>query len=93
MDQTLQILKDETKIVARRFADQHKFPIEYVHEAFAILSPFFQEGKEEFKKDQIDELYGFPKSIEESSLILLTIGRRDLNLEYKHKVMSVKLSE
>jgi hypothetical protein len=74
--------------VARRFADAHNYPVEYVHEAFAILSPFYDQDKEEFKKDEIDELYGFPKTIEESSHIFLTLGRRDVKLEYQHKVLT-----
>lgn len=58
-----------------------------MHEAFAILAPYFHEGKDEFIKDEVDELYGFPKTIEESSHIFLTLGRRDVKLEYQHKVL------
>ena len=76
------------EIVARRYADEHEFPIEFVHEAFAILSPFYQAEKEAFKEDEVDELYGFPKTIEESSRIFLTLGRRDVKLEYQHKVLT-----
>lgn len=83
-------LEMNNDIVARRYADEHEFPIEFVHEAFSILSPFYTSGKEQFKEDELDELYGFPKSIEESSRILLTLGRRDIKLEYKHKVLSNK---
>jgi hypothetical protein len=43
---------------------------------------------ESFQEDEIDELYGFPKTIEESSRIFLTLGRRDVKLEYQHKVLS-----
>ena len=43
---------------------------------------------EQFKEDELDELYGFPKTIEESSRIFLTLGRRDIKLEYKHKILS-----
>ena len=80
-------LEKEKQVVARRFADQHEYPIEFVHEAFSILSPFYQLDREEFIKDEIDELYGFPKTIEESSRIFLSLGRRDVKLEYKHKVL------
>lgn len=76
------------EIVARRYADEKEFPIEFVHEAFGILSPFYTLGKEQFKEDELDELYGFPKTIEESSRIFLTLGRRDIKLEYKHKVLT-----
>jgi len=83
-------LENNEEVVARRFADEkdHNYPIEFVHEAFGILSPFYQTGKEPFIKDEVDELYGFPKTIEESSRIFLTLGRRDVKLEYQHKVLS-----
>lgn len=83
-----QRLELNEEIVARRYADQHEFPIEFVHEAFGILSPFYTLGKEQFKEDELDELYGFPKTVEESSRIFLTLGRRDIKLEYKHKVLT-----
>ena len=44
--------------------------------------------KEKFKEDEVDELYGFPKTIEESSRIFLTLGRRDVKLEYQHRVLN-----
>ena len=81
-------LEMNQEIVARRYADQHEFPIEFVHEAFNILSPFYNMKSEQFKEDELDELYGFPKTIEESSRIFLTLGRRDVKLEYKHKVLT-----
>ena len=90
LDQLFVTLQKDKKVVARRFADQYKFPIEYVHEAFAILAPYFQEGKDEFIKDEVDELYGFPKTMEESSHIFLTLGRRDVKLEYQHRVLMYK---
>jgi hypothetical protein len=83
-------LQNEKRVVARRFANQHCYPIEYVHEAFAVLSPFYKQEKEVFKQDEVDELYGFPKTIEESSHIFLALGRRDVKLEYQHKVLSVE---
>jgi hypothetical protein len=80
-------LQSDSVVVARRFADEYHFPIEYVHEAFAILSPFFLEQNEPFIIDEVDELYGFPKTIKESTSIFLALGRRDLKLEYKHKLL------
>lgn len=80
-------IEDKQRAVARRFADENKYPIEFVHEAFGILSPFYSRDKESFIQDEIDELYGFPKTIEESSRIFLTLGRRDVKLEYQHKVL------
>ena len=76
-------------VVARRFADKYNYPIEYVHECYAILNPFMQSGKEDFIKDEVDELYGFPKDITETTAIFLSIGRRDVKLEYKHKTLSL----
>lgn len=81
-------LEKKEKVVARRFADDHAHPIEYVHEAFGVLSPFYRLDKEKFKEDELDELYGFPKTIEESSRIFLTLGRRDVKLEYQHRVLT-----
>lgn len=80
-------LENKEAVVARRFADDHSYPIEYVHEAFGILGPFYSTAKEPFKEDEVDELYGFPKTIEESSRIFLTLGRRDVKLEYQHRVL------
>lgn len=81
-------LEENKEIVARRYADEHEFPIEFVHEAFSILSPFYQIKSEQFKEDELDEIYGFPKTIEESTRIFLSLGRRDIKLEYRHKVLS-----
>ena len=83
-------LLSNSKVVARRFADAHQFPIEYVHEAINILSPFYRIDKEPFILDEVDELYGFPKTIEESTRIFLTLDRRDIKLEYTHKVINLK---
>ena len=83
-----QKLENGEAVVARRYADQCAYSIEFVHEAFSILSPFYKPDKEKFKEDEIDELYRFPKTIEESSRIFLTLGRRDVKLEYQHKVLS-----
>lgn len=81
-------IEEKQSVVARRFADDNKYPIEFVHEAFGILSPFYSLDKEPFIQDEVDELYGFPKTIEESSRIFLTLGRRDVKLEYQHKVLN-----
>jgi len=34
-------------------------------------------------------LYGFPSTITEVTPIYLALGRRDLKLEYQHKVISL----
>ena len=83
-------IEDKQRAVARRFADENKYPIEFVHEAFGILSPFYSLDKEPFIQDEVDELYGFPKTIEESSRIFLTLGRRDVKLEYQNKILLKK---
>ena len=82
-------LKKEKQIVARRFADKHGYAMEYVHEAFSILHPFLNAERMKFKMDELDELYGFPKEITEASRLYFSIGRRDANLEYQHKILSV----
>jgi hypothetical protein len=86
-------IEQKESVVARRFADEKKYPIEFVHEAFGILSPFYCSDKKPFIQDEVDELYGFPKTIEESSRIFLTLGRRDVKLEYQHKVLAKNTQE
>lgn len=80
-------IEEKQSVVARRFADYNKYPIEFVYEAFGILTPFYSLDMEPFIHDEVDELYGFPKTIEESSRIFLTLGRRDVKLEYQHRVL------
>ena len=76
---------------ARHLADEEKVDIEFINEALYILYPYFkydQSGNDtEFIKDELDELYGFPKTQTETSSIFLTLGRRDIELEYKHKIL------
>ena len=86
-------IEEKQSVVARRFADENKYPIEFVHEAFGILTPFYTIDKEPFIQDEVDELYGFPKTIEESSRIFLTLGRRDVKLEYQHKVLKKNIDK
>lgn len=85
----IKALKDKKQVVARRFADDHDYPIEYVHELFGLLHPFYKPSTEAFIMDELDELYGFPKELTESSSIFFALGRRDAKLEYQHKVLSV----
>jgi hypothetical protein len=85
----LATLKKGTSIVAREFADANNFPMEFVHECFAILHPYFNLSNKSFELDEIDELYEFPIEIKESSRIFLTLGRRDIKLEYQHKILSL----
>ena len=82
-------LKKGESVAARIFADNHNFPIEFVHECFAVLHPYLNASKKSFEVDEIDELYEFPIEIKESSRIFLTLGRRDIKLEYQHKILSL----
>ena len=76
-------------IYARRFADKYKYHIEYVHEIFALLQPWVKSSREVFEQDTVDELYGFPSEMTEVTPIYLSLGRRDVKLEYQHKVISI----
>jgi hypothetical protein len=76
-------------IYARRFADDYGYDIEYVHEIFALLHPWVNTSRESFEPDTVDELYGFPSTMTEVTPIYLALGRRDLKLEYQHKVISL----
>jgi len=89
MDKICDGLQSGQKIYARRFADEHQFSIEYVHEIFAVLYPWVLNTREKFEEDTVDELYGFPSTITETTPIYLALGRRDLKLEYQHKVISL----
>lgn len=82
-------LTDGKKVYARRFADEHNYDIEYVHEIFALLHPWVKSEREKFEEDTVDELYGFPSIMTEVTPIYLALGRRDLKLEYQHKVLSL----
>jgi hypothetical protein len=83
------VLKKGTPIIARNFADANNFPVEFVHECFAVLHPFLDFSSKPFEVDEIDELYEFPIEIKESSRIFLSLGRRDIKLEYQHKILSL----
>jgi hypothetical protein len=85
----LLFLKKGTPIVAREFADANNFPVEFVHECFAVLHPYLNLSNKSFELDEIDELYEYPIEIKESSRIFLTLGRRDIKLEYQHKILSL----
>lgn len=82
-------LESGEKIVARRFADAHGYEMEIVHECFALLHPWIRQERMDFEQDTLDELYGYPTTITETTPIYLALGRRDVKLEYKHKVISL----
>lgn len=85
-------LKNQKPMIARQYADAEKIEIELINEALYVLYPYFkytQIGNDTaFIKDDLDELYGFPKNQTETSSIFLTLGRRDIELEYKHKILN-----
>jgi hypothetical protein len=81
-------LEKNEKVIARHYAVDHSHPIEFVHEAFGVLIPFYDAESLPFKRDEVDELYGFPTTIEESSRIFDTLGRRDVKLEFQHRILS-----
>ena len=89
LSHVLQALGNGERLYARRFADAHQYPMEYVHEIFALLHPWVRSDREVFEADTWDELYGFPSIMTEVTPIYLALGRRDLNLEYQHKVISL----
>lgn len=84
-------LIEKKPVIARQFADEESLDIELINEALYILYPYFkydQLGKDNnYIQDELDELYGFPKTQTETSSIFLTLGRRDIDLEYKHKIL------
>jgi hypothetical protein len=77
------------EVYARKFADENKYDMEYVHEIFSLLHPWVKGSRKPFEEDTVDELYGFPSIITETTPIYLALGRRDLKLEYQHKVISL----
>ncbi len=89
LSKVLEELSKGKTLYARRFADEHDYNIEYVHEIFALLHPWIKSSRETFEADTIDELYGFPSTMTEVTPIYLSIGRRDLKLEYQHKAISL----
>ena len=60
----------------REFSDRNKYPIEFVHEAIDILSAFYNISNKNFLKDELDELYDFPKEITESSGCYFQLKKR-----------------
>ena len=90
LNDVLSELKEKKDLTARRFADSKGYNIEYVHEIFALLHPWVKSDRRPFEEDVVDKTYGFPVDITEVTPIYLALGRRDLKLEYQHKVLSIK---
>jgi len=89
LDKVINSLEMGAPIFARRFADENNYSIEYLHEVFALLHPWVNASKSPFQEDVVDELYGFPSEMTEVTPIYLALGRRDVKLEYQHKVLSI----
>ena len=89
LDKLCDSLEQGGEVYARRFADENKYDMEYVHEIFALLHPWVKNSRKPFEEDTIDELYGFPTNITETTPIYLALGRRDVKLEYQHKVITI----
>jgi hypothetical protein len=88
---TQQAISDLEKglLVARQFANKYKFPMEFVHEVFDAISPYYVSSRQSFEIDIIDELYDFPKELTEASRVLFSLGRRDTKLEYQNKTLKI----
>ena len=86
-------IKNNQPVIARQLADFEKIDIELINEALYILYPYLkydQNGEDNiYIKDEPDELYEFPKNQTETSSIFLILGRRDIDLEYKHKILKL----
>jgi hypothetical protein len=89
LDKLCEQLQSGKRIYARRFADAYGYELEFVHECFAMLHPWINQYREAFEEDTVDEIYGYPVNITETTPIYLSLGRRDVKLEYKHKVISL----
>jgi hypothetical protein len=81
-------LQQGRTVVAHRFAEEHQLPIEPMHEAFTLLAPWVHPGRIPFAEDAVHELYGYPLDLTEASPIYLALGRRDLTLEYQHRILA-----
>jgi hypothetical protein len=82
-------LTEQKEVFVRRFADAHGYSSESVHEIYAVLHPWVKSRREAFEEDIMDELYGIPSVVTEATPVYLALGRRDVRLEYQHKVLSL----
>ena len=88
IDTLKQLLNDGRKVVALRYANENKLNTELVHEALAVLAPFYHTQGLKFEKDELHPLFKFPEEYTESSHVFLHLGRRDATLDYQHNVLS-----
>ena len=83
-------VRADGEVVARRFADLHGHPIEFVHEAMSALTACLRMERRAFEPAEFDPLYDFPKQMNESAQIYMALGRHDLKLEYRHRVLTIQ---
>jgi len=89
LDAVVEGVRADGEVVARRFADLHGHPIEFVHEAMSALTACLRMERRAFEPAEFDPLYDFPKEMNESAQIYMALGRHDLKLEYRHRVLTI----
>ena len=89
LDEVIEEVQADGELVARRFADLRDHPIEFVHEVFSALTACLRLERRAFEPVVFDPLYNFPKEMNESAEIYLALGRHDLQLEYRHRVLTI----
>jgi hypothetical protein len=90
LDAVVEGVRADGEVVARRFADLHGHPIEFVHEAMSALTACLRLERRAFEPAEFDPLYDFPKEMNESAQIYMALGRHDLKLEYRHRVLTIE---
>ena len=90
LDAVVDGVRADGEVVARRFADRHGHPIEFVHEAMSALTACLRMERRAFEPAEFDPLYDFPKEMNESAQIYMALGRHDLKLEYRHRVLTIE---
>lgn len=85
----VEVVRADGEVVARRFADFHGHPIEFVHEAMSALTACLHMERRAFEPAIFDPPYDFPKEMNESVQIYMALGRHDLKLEYRHRVLTI----
>jgi hypothetical protein len=93
LEDVCNLLQNGVEVIARRYADKNGHSIESVHEVFAVLQPWIPHIRRPFEEDMIDEILGYPSAITETTPIYLTLGRRDLKLEYRHRMLILHSGE
>ena len=74
LDAVVDGVRAEGEVVARRFADLHGHPIEFVHEAMSALTACLRMERRAFEPAEFDPLYDFPKEMNESAQIYMALG-------------------